>query len=374
MNSINRNNYESYLIDLVEGNLDAQTADELMMFLDDNPDIREEFEAFDNIILEPEPVTFAAKSHLKQQEIVPSGSINENNYETYFIAWYENDLSADERKDIELFIKKNPFLKKEFLVFAELTLKADKSIVFTEKELLHKHNKPIPLFWITSAAATIIVLISIVGLLKYDVWVKPSATNTGVAQIISADKQDKTGEKSLKVLPVISDSNMVAPTGRPKEVATTSNNLKSKKTTDKATYHSSSTDYAMLEEIPYTNPAIKLTSDEVYCRRIKYIRAMETSSPSKPVKQKSLAGKLIAGVFNKAKKSINPITQRNNNPEPLLAKVFDGGAHLLNNYTGTEANVTKYYDNRGKLVAYHFSGGNITFSKQFKSSNKKNGN
>ena len=88
-------------------------------------------------------------------------------------------------------------------------------------------------------------------------------------------------------------------------------------------------------------------------------------------KKKSFVGNLLAGVFNVAKKRIDPIADRGRNPEPLVAKMFDGGARVLNNYTGTEANVTKYYDNQGNLIAYHFSGGKINFSKQFKNSRKK---
>jgi len=83
------------------------------------------------------------------------------------------------------------------------------------------------------------------------------------------------------------------------------------------------------------------------------------------LKKRSFVGKVLATLFKDSKKKIEPMLPHDNN-EPLLARVFDEGAHVLNNYTGTEANVTKYYNNQGQLVAYHFSGGQIKFSKRFK--------
>ena len=370
MNRINRNNYESYLIDLVEGNLDAQTADELMLFLDDNPDIREEFEAFDSVILEPEPVSFHGKASLKHNEIAPSGSINEDNYEACFIAWYENDLSVTEKKDLKRFIKKNPFLKKEFSLFGKLTLNSDDSVVFPDKEMLYQRRRVAPLFWISSAAAVIILLISVFSLLKYDVWVKPVQDDNRVAQTMQSDETIQPDVNTKNTVPVDnvntivdSDNNI----SKKVEEGLESSIITKPKLTTKPC-EKEAREYAMVAPMPMGNPDIKLTSDEVYCR----FRHKRPGSMVKPsAKKKSFVGNLLAGVFNAAKERIDPIADRGRNPEPLVAKMFDGGARVLNNYTGTEANVTKYYDNQGNLIAYHFSGGKINFSKQFKNSRKK---
>ena len=120
-----------------------------------------------------------------------------------------------------------------------------------------------------------------------------------------------------------------------------------------------------MNEIAPANAGIKLTNDEVYCR-FKYKLHRNDVPPRKPSKQKTFVGKVLAGLFKDAKEKAGPMIPKNSD-EPMLAKVLDGGAHVLNNYTGTEASVTKYYDNRGNLVAYHFSGGQISISKKFNS-------
>ena len=49
---INSHNYESWFLDYFERNLTAQQEKELFLFLDENPTLKEEFEAFENISLD----------------------------------------------------------------------------------------------------------------------------------------------------------------------------------------------------------------------------------------------------------------------------------------------------------------------------------
>ena len=364
MNRINRNNYESYLIDWMEGNLDARTGEELMLFLDDNPDIKEELEEFENVFLEPEPVEFPKKSALKKTDTIPAGNIHEDNYETFFIAWHENDLSRKEQMDVEQFVLANPSLKKEFDLFGSLTVSRDKSIVYDNKEELHHRNKVVPLFWLSSAAAILLVLIAIFGLLKNSATrqILPNHGQT-ISQVSEPTKNDATLKHDR---PQAKNSSSVAVNKTSTTVIPAVNHAGNQQVTPLATGakpRSASRQYAALSEIAPANAGIKLTSDKVYCK-FKYKRHRKDVPPRKPVKRKTFVGKVLAGLFKDAKEKANPMIPKNSD-EPLLAKVLDGGADVLNNYTGTEANVTKYYDNRGNLVAYHFSGGQISFNKKF---------
>jgi len=364
MNRINRNNYESYLIDWMEGNLDAQTGEELMLFLDDNPDIKEELEEFENVYLEPESVAFPKKSALKKNRIIPMGDIHEDNYENFFIAWHENDFSKQEQKDVEQFVLANPSLKEEFDMFGSLTVSRDKSIVYDNKEELHHRKKVIPLFWLSSAAAMLLVLVTVLGLLKYSTS-RQTLPNHGrtISQVSEPVKTDsatgitkpQAGNNSDGAVTKTSTktSTAVIPGSKRKAapVATVAKPLKTSRR------------HTALNEISPANAGIKLTSDEIYCK-FKYKRHWKDVPSKKPEKKKSFVGKVLAGLFKDAK--ANPMIPKNSD-EPLLAKVFDGGARVLNNYTGTEANVTKYYNSQGNLVAYHFSGGQISFNKKFNS-------
>jgi len=362
MNRINRNNYESYLIDLMEGNLDARTTEEVMLFLDANPDIKEEFAEFENVAVEPVEVTFEDKSALKQKEVLPVGSVSEENYETKFIAYYEHDLSLLERKDVEQFVKLNPDLKKEFVFFGKLIISKDESIVFAGKDDLYKRRKAIPLFWISSAAAVFLVLISVVGLLKYDVFELPQPDVNKVAQVVPVTSSPDQKDKENKEEPVSPSENIK--TEEVQKVPVKEERVEIQNSVVEPKSKLQPRAYALLEEMPSSKVNIRLTSDEVYCR-FKYRDAMADTKAVNPEKSKSLVGKLIAGLFNKAKKRIVPVVSEGSG-EPLMAQIFDGGARILNDFTGTEANVTKYYDNRGNLIAYQFSGGRLNFSKQFR--------
>ncbi len=366
MNRINRNNYESYLIDLMEGNLDARTTGEVMLFLDANPDIKEEFAEFEHVEVEPVELIFKDKSALKQKEVLPVGSVSEENYETKFIAYYEHDLTLPERKDVEQFVKLNPDLKNEFVFFGKLIISKDKSIVFAGKENLYKRRKAIPLFWISSAAAVLLVLVSVAGLLKYDVFKLPQPDVNKVAQVVpvisSPDQNDKEKNEEL-----LSPSDNIK-TEEVQELPVEEKRAEIQNSVVEPKSKQPPRAYAMLEEMPSSKVNIRLTSDEVYCR-FKYRDALARTNAVNPEKSKSLVGKLIAGLFNKAKKRIVPVVSEGNG-EPLVAQIFDGGARILNDFTGTEANVTKYYDNRGNLIAYKFSGGRLNFSKQFRPASK----
>jgi len=59
--NISRDNYESYFIDFLEGNLNAEQIDQFLDFINQNPDLKEELHAFECISLSPEQVSFQEK-------------------------------------------------------------------------------------------------------------------------------------------------------------------------------------------------------------------------------------------------------------------------------------------------------------------------
>jgi len=160
---INRNNYEEFIIDHFDGNLKPDKVNELMNFLEKNPDIKEEFLGYEVLEFAPDDkVKFENKNKLKKELIVDVNKINEKNYENYFIAKLENDLSENESADCEKFIIDNPHLKTQYQLFLKTKLKADNNIIFENKSSLKKYvfavsTKKI-LYYSVSIAASVLIL------------------------------------------------------------------------------------------------------------------------------------------------------------------------------------------------------------------------
>jgi hypothetical protein len=63
--------------------------------------------------------------------------INTTNYEEYFLLYFDNELSAEQRTAVELFIEENPVYKKEFSLLQQSVL-APENIEFEDKILLYR--------------------------------------------------------------------------------------------------------------------------------------------------------------------------------------------------------------------------------------------
>ena len=132
---INKSNYEEILIDFLDGNLDEESHALVLLFLDENPAIAEEFDGISDFVVEECISSFENKAELK----VHFDSIillNQENYEFYFIAYHEGDLSNDEKLQVEDFLELNPQLQKEFSSFKEVASVGSDNIVFENKENL----------------------------------------------------------------------------------------------------------------------------------------------------------------------------------------------------------------------------------------------
>ncbi len=166
---INRNNYETYFIDHLDGRLDASLVMELNQFLEDNPDLKEELDSFETISINlHETFNYSDKEVLKKAVVSPIDKINSENYNEYFIASFEGDLNSVDQKSLKSFIEANPQLQSEYDLFKISRISSDKSIIFANKKSLKKY--PFLLFktWYKpiGIAASIIVLFGIFNILQ----------------------------------------------------------------------------------------------------------------------------------------------------------------------------------------------------------------
>lgn len=64
-------------------------------------------------------------------------NINQNNYETFFLLYVDNELSTAERLCVEAFIQEHPYLEKEFRLLQGMVLPAEDSIL-GDKAMLYR--------------------------------------------------------------------------------------------------------------------------------------------------------------------------------------------------------------------------------------------
>lgn len=135
---VNRQNYEQYILDYFEGRLTASEEARLLDFLEQEPDLKAEFDEFENIRLEypQEPVlNNSEKKKLKEQVI-------RNNFNDYAIACLENDLDSESRALYRAMVNTDEYLQKEEQLFMLSKLQADSNLQFPGKEKL-KRSSPL---------------------------------------------------------------------------------------------------------------------------------------------------------------------------------------------------------------------------------------
>ncbi|MCW3103181.1 MAG: hypothetical protein JWO09_1621 [Bacteroidetes bacterium] len=130
--NINKHNYEAFFLDYHEGNLTPQEVAELLLFVEQHPELKEEFECFENFTLEDySAYNFENKEGLKKQ-------ITETNREDYFIRAVDGTLTNTENGLLDQFLKQHPQYALEFELFRKTKLVPDLNIVFEHKAQLKR--------------------------------------------------------------------------------------------------------------------------------------------------------------------------------------------------------------------------------------------
>ena len=167
---IDRNNYEACLLDYMEGTLDGKGRGALALFFRQNPDLRVDLDGYESAHLMPDNnLVYEEKQLLKKLEVRRFGSIHQENYEEWIIAFLEGYLSPDGQNEFDGFVKLNPIVQQEIAAFKSTFLVPDQSVIYQAKEGL---KKKVPFYyravilWPSAVAAMLIMLFGILMLLK----------------------------------------------------------------------------------------------------------------------------------------------------------------------------------------------------------------
>jgi len=159
---IDIHNYEAYMMDYLDGNLEMSLLKEMEAFLLVHTDIAEDLEDIDEIQLSDlsaSSLDDAFIIQLKKKQIIAHDTINDKNYSHFFIGHWEGDLIQKEAISLEHFLAVNEFLKPEFESYKDLKLKPSLGILFQDKSALkRKNNKMIALWSAASSVAALLLL------------------------------------------------------------------------------------------------------------------------------------------------------------------------------------------------------------------------
>lgn len=158
---INRDNYEIFLIDHLEGNLEAGLEKELLLFLEANPDLNEEYQLLAD----------ASYTLIPETDAVPDFTFlkKEGAYITQdeMIASIEGDLNKEAEGDLQRKLKRFPAYQKDYRLF-QLTKLAPEAIVFEGKDRLkRKLAMVVPLYVRYGAVAAVLMAFFLTGVLYF---------------------------------------------------------------------------------------------------------------------------------------------------------------------------------------------------------------
>lgn len=143
-------NYEAFYLDFLEGNLNEEETALFLAFMEAHPELKLEDESLFSVEVETSSLDSQFKDSLKQVSFADA-PITLSNVEQFLIAETEGQLSSAKLSELEAFVAANPSLRQSQKLYAATHLKADTSIVYTEKEGL-KRKKAIVLWPYVSLA------------------------------------------------------------------------------------------------------------------------------------------------------------------------------------------------------------------------------
>lgn len=154
---INRENYQTWVTDYYDGSLDAFQEEVLMDFLNRNPDLKSEFEDYPGLSLSPgDKEPFPGSGLLRS-----AGQLSNEQIEHFSIALSEDDLDAEQGKEIIELKKSDPRFREYINSYEKLKLKPG-NIIYPDKKKLLKipaGRKRIKLIMLSvSTAASIAIL------------------------------------------------------------------------------------------------------------------------------------------------------------------------------------------------------------------------
>ncbi|MCB2219889.1 MAG: hypothetical protein KQI35_05790 [Bacteroidetes bacterium] len=339
---INKENYEIYFLDYFEGRLATEEVAELMVFLESNPQLKDEFDSFEMIFLEADKTISANFQKLKKQDYIPEENIDSWNYEEKMVAYLEGDLNSSEQEEMKNFIDKNPNARLELNLFRKTFLTAGEEVYENKNELkktgvLLLYGRP--LLYAVSAAAAILMLFGLYTLLKPAPDIEVQVPLTEIR------------------LPVLEPGDLLQDQSLPGNLELRSNHIEIAMGREEETIQE---ELVALAPMKFRDINAILYSGETDSRKLTKVEPLYTTAGLDVTridgiekdKQPAFAVRFLSGLTKKLIGNPNP------DKKSLIELSVDG----YNMIADRDVEVKKQLDANGNVVAYNVNGETIAFS------------
>ena len=109
---INIENYEAFLLDYMEGNISTEDLVALQIFAAQHPHLNIDLNDMELVELNSDNALFEGKNDLKKVS------------DQQFVAYIENELNAEEKKNVEALCNLNPALATELKLYKKIIQKS----------------------------------------------------------------------------------------------------------------------------------------------------------------------------------------------------------------------------------------------------------
>ncbi|MBX2923925.1 MAG: hypothetical protein KF746_17130 [Chitinophagaceae bacterium] len=159
---INKHNYEAFFLLYTDNELNAEERQAVEDFVERYPGLKEELNVLLQTRLSAEERLPSFDKNLLYKAETIAEKINTANYELYFLLYADDELTEQERNQVEGFVTAHPDKKVELDLLLRVKIQPEEAIVFKNKAVLNRHEKPvisIAMQWRRMVAAASILLI-----------------------------------------------------------------------------------------------------------------------------------------------------------------------------------------------------------------------
>ena len=215
---INRQNYEVYLIDYLEGTLSPALQAEVQAFLQRNPDIEQELDGLASMRIDVPEVAYEQQAELRMVSHPEVGDMPELDY--LCIAQLEGDLTLHESERLQQLEQQYPEATRTAQQAIALTkLQPDMQCVYAHKSQLKRVALPISARRIWTAAATAAAAAIIIGLFTIGNNTTPTTSNVSApiaqSETVQPNSTEITEQEEVTDTPVAEQTAVAPQEARP---------------------------------------------------------------------------------------------------------------------------------------------------------------